>query len=152
MAISVRMAALGVLLCGGLAGCEEAYPTSAIQPVVPVSGVVTWQNKPLEYFQVTLLPDDGGRAAVGVTDAEGKFTLGTNKLGDGAAAGPCKLAVVFVGPPSANADGLEEGIDDPRKLPKPSVKIPAKYSNPETSGLAETIPPRGTSELKLSLE
>ncbi len=144
---------LGVVSVCLLAGCDDGYaPKAIIEKVVPVSGTLSYQGRPLEYFQVTLQPDGGQRTAVGVTDAAGKFTLGTNKAGDGAPPGPCKISVNFVGPPVEDTAGLEPGIEDPSKLPKPPVKLPAKFGNPETSGLVLDIPAGGVSDLKLDLQ
>ncbi len=39
--------------------------------------------------------------------------MGTNKAGDGAPAGPCKIAVLFAPPESGEADWNEAIIDDP---------------------------------------
>lgn len=133
------------------AGCGSADPVPQIEKVVPVSGTLTFAGKPLEGFQVTLIPTDGRRAATGVTDASGQFTLGTNTIGDGAPAGQCKLAVVWVGPQVEEIPGQEEMIDNPSRLPKAPVTIPSKYSNPDTSGLVEEIPDGGTEDLKIEL-
>ena len=135
----------------GAVGCDTDYGTSELVDTVPVSGVLTYQGKPLEYYQVVLMPVDGTRVAVGVTDAQGKFKLGTNDGGDGAPPGEAKIAVSFVGPPSMTEPGTEQAIDDPSKLPKPKVKIPAKYADPATSGLTQNVPPGGLADLKLDL-
>ena len=98
------------------------------------------------------MPEDGRRPAVGITDANGKFKLGTNSLDDGAPPGLNKIAIVWVGPPSKSQPGMEVIIDDPAKLPKPKIKIPAKYSDPATSGLTQDVPRGGISDLKLELK
>lgn len=147
------IAGLGLgLLCFLITGCGGGYGTSEIVDTVPVAGTLTFQGKPLEYYQVVLMPDSGTRVAMGVTDAQGKFKLGTNDGGDGAPPGACKIAVNFVGPPSSEQGGNERIVDDPSKLPKPKIKIPAKYADPTTSGLAETIPAGGLTDLKLELK
>ena len=143
----------GLLLCVGfLAGCSSQYEyRSETIATVPVSGTLTFKGQPLEYYQVIFFPSDGVRVAAGITDANGKFTLGTNDGGDGAASGSCKVAVNFVGPPSTDAGGNEQIIDDPSKLPKPKVKIPAKYNDPEKSGLIQEVPAAGLTDLKIDL-
>ena len=134
-------------------GCgSRPGPQAEIERVVPVSGTLTYAGKPLEHYQVTFLPVDGRRAAVGVTDAEGKFTMGTNDAGDGAPPGTHKVAIVFAGPPSTDAPGQEQIIDNPALLPKPKVKIPAKYGNPETSGLVQEVPEDGLTGLQIDLK
>ena len=149
-----RRALSGVsLLLIAAAGCgAEPGPKSKIEKVVPVSGKLTYQGKPLEFFQVSFLPSDGRRASVGVTDADGKFTMGTNTIGDGAPPGSVKVAVVFVGPPSTDLPGQEKVIEDPTLLPQPKIKIPAKYNNPETSGLNQNVPDAGLPNLEIDLK
>ena len=139
-----------VALAGAVVGCgsEGAH----IEKVVPVSGTLTYQGKPLEFYQVTFMPEDGRRPAIGITDAAGKFTMGTNDAKDGAPPGMNKIAVVWVGPPSKQAPGSETIIDDPSKLPKPKVKIPDKYNDPATSGLTQDVPASGLSDWKLDLK
>ena len=140
------------LMLVGLSGCGKAPgPKAVVEKVVPVAGTLTYKGQPLEYFQVTFLPVDGRRPAIGVTDAAGKFKLGTNKAGDGAPPGASKVAIVFVGPPSNDPPGQEKQIEDPALLPQPKIKIPDKYNNPETSGLTQDIPKSGLPNLKIDL-
>jgi len=137
-----------------LAGCGRGPgPVAVIEKVVPVSGTLTYQGKPLEGFQVALIPTDGRRPAIGVTDAAGKFTLGTNRAGDGAPPGSHKVAVVWVGPPSTEDNSVQGPvIDNPALLPKPPVKIPAKYASAESSGLTQEVPKGGLKDLKIDLK
>ncbi|GIX00274.1 MAG: hypothetical protein KatS3mg111_3606 [Pirellulaceae bacterium] len=61
---------------------------------VPVTGQVLVDEKPMEGVAVIFNPvDPNGRAASGITDAEGKFTLTTEVNGDGALPGAYKVAV-----------------------------------------------------------
>ena len=82
----------------------------------------------------------------------GEFTMGTNDAGDGAPPGKHQVAFVWVPPNAAGEAGQEAIIDDPSKLPKPSTKIPAKYGDPETSGVTVEVPPRGLTDLKFDLQ
>jgi hypothetical protein len=148
MRLSVSTAPLIVGLL--LTGCGGG--NSHIEKVVPVSGVLTFRGKALEYYQVTFTPDDGRRPAIGVTDAAGKFTLGTNDVGDGAPPGVNKVSVAWVGPPQTTEAGSEVIIDDPSKLPKPKFRIPEKYSAPETTDLTQDVPSSGISDLKIDLK
>jgi len=141
-----------VVACALLAICGCNSESAHIERVTSVSGTLTFQGKPLEFFQVTFLPEDGRRPAVGITDASGKFKLGTNEPEDGAPPGLNKIAIVWVGPPSTIQAGMETTIDDPAKLPKPKIRIPAKYNNPETSSLKEDVPAGGLSDLKIDLK
>jgi hypothetical protein len=135
-----------------MAACSNSLPVADIEKVTPVSGTLTYQGKPLPGYRVTFLPTDGRRAATGVSDAQGKFTMGTNDAGDGAPPGKHKVAFVWVPPNPAGEPGQEVIIDDPSKLPKPQTKIPDKYSDPETSGTTVDVPPRGLTDLKFDLQ
>jgi hypothetical protein len=136
-----------------LAGCgRPPGPVAEIEETVPVSGTLTYKGQPLEFYQVTFLPTDGRRAATGLTDAQGRFTMGTNEAGDGAPPGVHSVAIVFVGPPPKIEEGNEQIIDNPALLPKPKVKIPQKYSNPDTSDLAQEVPEDGLTDLKIELQ
>ena len=121
-----------------------------LEKVVPASGVVTYQGKPLEGYVITLLPEDGRRPAVGTSDAQGKFTLGTNDVADGAPPGKHKVTVTWVGP-KASSEATEQPIDNPALLPKPPVALPEKYASPEATDVTVEVPARGTSELKIDL-
>lgn len=149
-----RLAMMLLLSCvvSGV-GCDsDPGPVATEEPSVPASGIVTFKGKPLAGYQVVMMPDGDRRPAMGVTDAEGKFVLGTNAPGDGAPPGKCKVAIVWAGP-ETTVDAVEQSaIDDPSKMPKPSVVIPDKYSNPETSALTAEVPADGTSELKFDLQ
>jgi hypothetical protein len=136
--------ALGLFGCGG---SDLGRPT--LEDVVPVNGTVTYQGQPLENFQVTFRPTDGRKPGVAITDADGKFKLGTNKLDDGCPPGPCKVGVAFAPP---GDDGLGEPIDDPSKLPKPKVKVPAKLANPDTSDITVDVPQKGLKDYALDLK
>ena len=71
----------GLLVC---VGCGEK-PASG---TVPVTGLVMLDDKPVAGATVSFSPDaKGGRAAVGTTDASGRYTLTTKKPGDGAMPG-----------------------------------------------------------------
>src|SRR5437868_2477354 len=86
-----------VALTAILAGCGSGDSTH-IERVVPVSGTVTYQGKPLEGYRVVFMPTDGRRPASGVTDATGKFVLGTNAANDGAPPGAHKVSLAWEAP------------------------------------------------------
>jgi hypothetical protein len=140
------------LISLSLIGCDsDPGPQAHIEKVVPVSGTLTYLGQPLESYQVRFLPSDGRRAATGVTDAAGKFTMGTNNAGDGAPPGEHSVAIVWVAP-NVDNPGNEQIIDDPALLPKPKVKIPEQYGNPTTSGLTQNVPDSGITDLKIDLK
>ena len=152
--IEMRVFASSLLmLCIFSSGCgSDPGPIATEEPTVPASGTVTFKGKPLPDFRVVLMPSDGRRPATGLTDADGKFVLGTNLPGDGAPVGLAKVGIVWAGPEQTGDVVDQSAIDDPSKMPKPPVNIPVKYNNPETSELTAEIPGSGTSDLKFELQ
>ena len=129
-------------------GCSNSGPVADIVDTVSASGTLTYQGNALQGYQVSFQPVSGERPATAISDAEGKFVLGTNDTGDGAVPGMNKVAVVWVAP---SDDGMGEVIDDPAKLPRAPKEIPAKYHAVETSGLQMDIPPGGSQDLRVEL-
>jgi hypothetical protein len=118
--------------------------------MVPVSGVVLLDGKPVEGAAVLFTPDAGGRPADGATDKEGKFTLQTFQPADGAVLGKYKVAVVGMRMTGiqATADGLSGEVDASKV--REVWFVPKKYSTPDTSGLAVEVKP-GLAPLKFEL-
>lgn len=111
--------------CGG--GASDAPRT------VRVKGEVLYQGKPVPQLSVAFIPEKGLLAS-GMTDDNGKFTLTTNKAGDGAAVGVYKVAIRFV------PDEIPEMPGFPgAKTKPPASPIPAKYADAKTSGLTQTV-------------
>jgi len=71
-----------IAFLGVLEGCGPARPV-----LLPASGIVSLDGKPLPDAAVMFHPTSGGRPATGVTDVSGKFVLGTFKPRDGALPG-----------------------------------------------------------------
>ncbi len=142
---------LAVTCCFLLASCGPSGPPRVERlSTVAVSGVLTFNGTPLESYRVTFYPIEGDRPANGVTDAAGKFTLGTNEPGDGCPVGKYKVSVSFS--PTVEVDYSKDGgIEDPAKLPKPKVKIPVKYADPDKSGLTQEVTGAMT-DLKIDLQ
>ncbi len=133
------------LICLSL-GCNS-QPTGDIVPTSPAAGTATYQGKPLEFYQIRFIPEDG-RPAAGVTDEEGRFTLGTNDTGDGAPSGKHRVAISYVGPPMPP----DWGVTDFSPIPPPKFKVPAKYSDPEKSGITVEVPEDGKTDFKIEIE
>lgn len=150
---SLAFLALGALVCSGCGG--ETGP-----PTYSVTGNVTMGGSPVDGAVVTFLPDQGGTAAVGTTDASGNYTLTTRAAGDGAEAGQYKVTVTkYESPPEEETgpqvetgdvtaedfdeyaavedydeDGLEGGGADVSKN-----LLPSKFSKATTSGLTAEV-------------
>lgn len=67
----------------GCSGRTSGYP-----PLANVSGVVTLGGAPLPEINVYVRSARGGRAAVGLTDSQGRFEIRYSEVATGAAVGP----------------------------------------------------------------
>ncbi len=118
--------------------------------LAPVSGTVKLNGKPVADVEVMFQPVAGesvnapGPAAVGVTDAEGRFTakvIGEQKAG--ATVG--KNQVMFSGRAAA-----EDFSEDGTKRGKPAVAIPPRYSL--DSKIFFEVPKGGTTSADFDLK
>jgi hypothetical protein len=107
---------------------ELVYPDGA-----PVTGLDGGQ---VIFREVEGPNGPGPNSAAGAIDAQGKFVMSTEQLGDGAA--PTNYVVSIV-PPAPTGD-----------VPLPRAIHP-KYEKFETSGLTQEVKPR-MAKLKLTLE
>jgi hypothetical protein len=119
------LAALAVLF----AGCSsEPYK------VAKVSGLVTFDGKPLPNAEVMFQPEPGegsinpGPGSAGTTNSEGRYTLKViGKDTNGAVVGKHKVRITMAGPSTTT-----DSSDDRPKRTKPAVKIPARYNGKDT--------------------
>lgn len=112
------------------AGCSQGYKPPE---TVPVTGIVTYQGKPIPKVSIAFIPEKGMLAS-GKTDDKGRFSLMTNRPGDGAMVGSYKVSISFVPDEIPEMQGLTDG---PPK--KPDSPIPEKYGSPQTSGLTAAV-------------
>lgn len=113
--------AIAVISLGTSTGCGSNRPS-----LKKVSGQVLIDGKPLTTGSVRLAPANM-RPAYGNLDSDGRFTLTTYEIGDGAAYGTHPVAVSafnIIGP-------------DDRQIRQ--WFVPLKYGDPKTSGLNATI-------------
>lgn len=108
-------------------GCGPTRPETA-----KVEGTVTYQGKLLEGARISFFPVSG-RPANGMTDSQGKFTLMTFDVGDGAMPGTHKVTIAkqkeIAAPSPQNPHGKVQHF------------IPKLYSNVSTSGLTKSVKP-----------
>lgn len=132
--------ALGVSLVAP--GCSGGPKRPA---TVKVSGKVTMGGTPVPRATVSFQPNgQGGRAAVGVTDDAGQYSLTTFSAGDGAVAGDYGVAIVKMeegaaaGAGTANTDQYipPEGMKEP---PPAKSLIPTRFNEARTSGLRVSV-------------
>lgn len=131
----------GLAICL-LVACGCAPAGSA--PTAKVSGVLTRKGNPVPNASVTFTPSSG-RPANGVTDAEGKFTLSTFASDDGAVPGAHRVSVASMAIPPM------PGTPEAAKAGANQEEFPAKYSNPDTSGLVAEVKPGQRNDIKLDI-
>ncbi len=126
--------------CSGC-GVKKSGPNVDL---VPVSGVVTLDGKPLANADIVFYLEgdrsQGYHGSGGKTDAQGKYTL-TSIAGSGAAAGNYKVAVSRITDPQGKPVVLQEGIDMEQLRMQGQAKesLPEKYSDSEKTELKATV-------------
>jgi hypothetical protein len=111
-----------------LAACLLAAGCGRRVPLVPVTGRVTLDGKPLEFGAVMVQPK-AGPAAQARINPDGTFRLGTFKAEDGAIPGPATIRVI------CRKDITQPGGE---MVYGPSL-IPERYSRFDTSGITAEI-------------
>ncbi|MDR0520723.1 MAG: DUF4198 domain-containing protein [Planctomycetaceae bacterium] len=118
-----------------LTGCAEKNPYG----VVPVTGVVLTDGKPMDGIYVTFILTGGdGKTAGGITDAEGRFTLATaGSEMKGAVPGMYNVTFEKF---TVNVVRDASGHESPAGK---NFLIPERYGKPETSGIEPVTVERG---------
>lgn len=127
-------------------GCDSGPKNP---PTFPVTGTVTYKGSAVEGATVVLVAEDaGGRGAVGNTDAEGKYSVGTFGDGDGAVSGSYKVKVfkyeMVSEPPNDGDDMTEEQEEEEYTGAEDDAEgggnlLPAQYENPNKSGFTVDV-------------
>ena len=133
-----------------LVGCGSGRPK-----MVPVEGLVTLDGEPVEnafvVFQVVEVQGDYRRPSKGMTDAQGRFKVGTFSAEDGLPIGKYKVGIqkrelVSKLPENYNAEA-------PQAQPiRYRLLIPMMYENPDESGLTAEVTADGLVPEKFELE
>lgn len=134
----MRVAAVSLLL---IVGCGDHLETA------PTVGVVLYNGQPLANANVVFVPEQKGPASVGLTGADGHFTLATN-TGPGALIGRHGVTVQAFeryrtdGKPvpatEQQTPATESELESPYRI---RSRIPAAYGNPASSGLSADVAP-----------
>lgn len=124
----------------------------------PVTGTVTYNGKPVEGATVILIPTEPeGHSASGLTDQAGEFSVRTYQgpadQPQGAEAGEYHITVSKYESLKL-PEGLEpeELMEAQKNAPKPKSLLPAKYGNPNSSGLQIMIDGQTSHQLTLDLK
>lgn len=149
---------LGLLCTVAIAGCGSGVDVQS------VTGRVTLDGAPIKGATVTFSPVEGGggKAAVGIADADGQFKLADMGSGaEGAVAGEYEVGVLWFKPSadSSNATGESGGGATPEKddaksrsgVSGPESLLPVAYQDPKSSGLKATVV-KGKNEFNFELD
>ena len=131
-----------------IAGCGG----SSRPEVVPVSGTVVYNGAPVEGARVAFRTEGSPRAATGITDSDGAYTLTTFDSNDGAIPGEHTVTIAKFEQessteiPSANFDPANPGEAYAKAMEaaakgqdKPDSKLPGKFADPATTPLTRTV-------------
>ncbi len=130
---------LWTLLVMGVVGCSKSEPVderlAAADPtaLVPVTGRVTFNGKPLATVVVTFLPPRGPALAVDETDEEGNYEL-KSMGGPGALPGEYKVGISYL----VSDKGEPQGIGPRTALVQGPGMLSAKELVPKEYDLGRT--------------
>ncbi len=95
----VFLASLASAAVVAVSGCGPKAPYQ----LVPISGVATYQGKPIPTgFRVEFEPTDGSRPSFGNIQEGGKFEVVHTASQKGVKAGPCKVKIYWNGNPETD--------------------------------------------------
>ena len=136
---AVALAAVTIFL----SGCGESG-----YDLVPISGVVEFNGKPLAHGVVNFQPiakegkQNAGPGSTGITDEQGRYVLKTFDGEEGAVVGEDVVRIY-----SRNPEGPPPAQDSD---PRPAVElIPARFNYQST--LKQTVPPEGNESLNFTI-
>ncbi len=138
-----------VLFASGCGGASDA-PT-----LYRVTGIVTYKGQNVPGAKVMFMGDGSKPPAVGITNEDGKYSL-SSLAGTGAVAGRHAIAVIKESEPDPSEKvnmSMEEAAaaaQKPEKSSRPTSLIPAKYADPQTSGLEFEVT-SGTNDFPIEL-
>jgi len=147
------------LCCLAMLGCTSGGREAPV-PVFPVTGVVTYNGKPVAGADITFFSTDGDRSAFGRTDADGRYRLSTFSSNDGAIEGRHIVTIVKVSAPQQPAEQVASiesdayvppGEGASTSPPPPKSEVPDKYGSQETSGLTAIVNADDNNEIDFEL-
>jgi hypothetical protein len=150
----LQTAGLAVLMGLSLVGCGGGDSEVKHPDRTKVSGTVTMNGAPVEGATVTLHPVQKGNAAFGITNASGKYQLGTFEKTDGAIPGEYKVSIQKM---SAGDTGPQPAPGDPGYNPnaKPEASknlLPEQFADYTKSGLSASVTTTANDALNFDLK
>ena len=156
---SVTALAGAVLTVGSTACTDDTGP----KLIVPVTGTVFHDGKPLVGALVTFIKDGAPRVSAGETDENGHFVLSADRFNpiDGAYVGKNRVSVTMGIETIRIEDGkvMEEGFQPRHPMEAATMykgvkkaAVDAKYGNHETSGIYFFVTDRFENHFKIVLD
>lgn len=142
-----------------IVGCGGGTPANQL-PVYPAAGTVTYNGEPVADAMIIFraVGQKMTRAPFASTDAEGRFSVSTYGLKDGAPAGEYQISITkFVEEPEVEIasdetdDYIPPGTPGYVEPPPPESQIPARYGDAASSGLTASIKADGENTISLEL-
>ena len=136
-------------------GCSSASGPPRPK-TVKVTGTVTYKGLPVDGAIVSFLGDGTIPAAIGRTDAKGRFELTTVESGDGAVPGNHQVTVTKVVAKKAGA--AKESMEDAAKRSPeaqdeaPLSLIPERYAQASSTDIKLEVKPSGTNDFPIELK
>ncbi|RMF37794.1 MAG: carboxypeptidase regulatory-like domain-containing protein [Planctomycetota bacterium] len=133
-----------------LVGCQG---NDNLPETVEASGVVTLDGQPVEGAAIVFIDAEGKYTARGMSDKDGRFSLNAFEEKTGAVPGTYKVVVTKT--VEQKTEGASIGGEEAEHAGEEANTmivnlLPQKYSVP-SGELTVTIPPEGTSDIKLEL-
>lgn len=144
----ILVAIVAIAGCGGSTGADNRPETATGE------GVLSFKGDPVEGATVVLAPEFPGATAYtasAITESDGSFTLSSFPPDEGVVPGTYLVGVSKVEASTAAAAEPAGGHEEYVPVETKNL-LPAKYSDPNSSGLKIEIPAGGASDLKLDLQ
>lgn len=138
------------------AGMESGCSSPAgVEGLVPVTGKVTYQGKPVEGATASFSPEAEGRSASAITEEDGTFELTTQEAGDGALPGAYKVGISKTEEinPMSSEERQKYFHEHMGRMPPSEYRdlLPEKYKNLNTSGLTAQVKASGENDFTFDL-
>lgn len=124
-------------------------------PLAKASGIVLLEGQPLPSGRVSFIPDRSrgtmGRGASGIIQPDGRFTLQSYSVGDGAIVGFHRVAIESweeTAPPKVRISADEV----PAPPPPRKSRIATRYNDHATSGITAEVLAGSSNEFEFTLE
>lgn len=116
----------------GVSGCGGDQIKGVDRNLVPVTGKITYDGKPLKAGDISFISTDNpGKGYASTIDASGNYALAYSQSSKGALPGNYNVRI-------ASTEGTATMGEKGEMTPAKSV-IPEKYNDPSASGLKATV-------------